>query len=384
MDQAAGYIALFAPDVTGGGAERVLLNLGRAFVQRGFKVDLVLAQARGAYLREIPSGIQVVDLAVPNVLLGLYGLIRYLRRARPGLLFSALDHANLVALWACLLAGAPTRCFVSVHSLLSLSWSRSQNPLARCIPFLASCFYPEAETVIAVSRAVAEDLKSVTGLSADKIKVIYNPVVTPEIPVLAAARPDHPWLRSKDKPVILAAGRLTAAKDFATLIQSFRLLKQKLDCRLIILGEGPERGNIEALITEQGLGDAVSMPGFVANPFAFMRQSSVFVLSSAWEGFGNVLVEAMACGCPVVSTQCPGGPAEILENGKYGPLVRVGDVEELMKAILAVLGNPPAAEVLRERAAMFTLEVIAQQYIQMLTEIGHSQISRKETRYVGN
>ncbi|NLO89188.1 MAG: glycosyltransferase, partial [Clostridia bacterium] len=187
--------------------------------------------------------------------------------------------------------------------------------------------------VVAVSQGVADDLVKTTGLMRELIKVIYNPIVTPELLEKAKESIGHPWFKPGQPPVILSAGRLTAAKDFPTLIHAFARVRAERLARLMILGEGEERPNLESLVRELGLESDVSMPEFVENPYAYMARAAVFVLSSAWEGFGNVLVEAMAVGTPVVSTDCPSGPAEILEGGKWGKLVPVGDVEKLAKAL---------------------------------------------------
>jgi len=207
---------------------------------------------------------------------------------------------------------------------------------------------------------------STAGLPRERIQVIYNPVLTPQIPSMAAMPLDHPWFAPGEPPVILGAGRLRREKDFASLIRAFARLRTQRPVRLVILGEGEERAALEALVQVLGIESVVSLPGFVENPFTYMSKATVFVISSVWEGFGNVLVEAMACGMPVVSTDCPSGPSEILEYGRYGPLVPVGDIEALAEAIGLTLENPIDAETLQRRAGNFSIDNIPDQYLDIL------------------
>ena len=233
------------------------------------------------------------------------------------------------------------------------------------MPWLMKIFYPRADGVVAVSKGVADDLARVIKLPRQRITVIYNPVVTPELLQKAQEPIDRPWFRPGEPPVILGVGRLTRAKDFPTLIRAFALVRKEHPARLIILGDGEERHELEELSRKLGIAGDVDMPGFVDNPFSYMRRSAVFVLSSAWEGFGNVLVEAMACGCPVISTDCPSGPVEILENGKYGKIVAVGDAVELAAAMAATLDAPKSPNV-AQRAQNFGVEQAVERYLKVL------------------
>ena len=333
-------VALFLPSLNGGGAERVMLNLAQGFIERGLQVDLVLANAEGPLLTDVPIGVNVVDLSAKRVLYCLPGLIGYLRRERPDALLAAMEHTNLVALWAKKLSGVTTRVVVSVHNIVSQDIANAQNMRAKVIPLLVRIIYPWAYAVVAVSEGVADDLAQLTGLPRNKLQVIYNPAVTPELLVRAEEPLDHPWFQPGEPPVILGAGRLTAQKDFPTLIRAFALVRRKLPARLMILSEGEERPGLEALVQELGLLQDVSLPGFVDNPYKYMKRAGVFVLSSKYEGFGLVLVEAMACGTPVVSTDCPSGPSEILQGGKFGRLVPIQDEDSLAQAILHTLMDP--------------------------------------------
>ena len=362
-------IALFLPSLRGGGAERVMLNLSKGLINHGCQVDLVLVKAEGDYLSQVPAGVRTVDLKSPRALLSLPGLINYLRHEQPIAMLSAMGHANIIAIWAKRIVGAKTKLVVSEHSTLSKVTKQAPNTRSRIIPLLMRFTYPKADAVIAVSKGVAEGLAQVIGLSRSRIQVIYNPVVDEELLAKSYEPLDHPWFQPNDPPVILSVGRLTHAKDYSTLLRAFALMRAKVYARLVILGEGEDRSHLEKLAQELDIAEDVVMPGFVYNPYNYMAQAKVFALSSQWEGFGMVLVEAMACGTPVVSTNCPSGPSEILENGKYGKLVPVGNPETLAMAILQTLKNPPKKSVLKERTQAFHVDDITQQYLQVLLPV---------------
>jgi glycosyltransferase involved in cell wall biosynthesis len=253
-----------------------------------------------------------------------------------------------------------------VGNTLSLQSSNATQIKRRLSPYLVRWFYPWADAIVAISQGVAEDLSSLTGLPLERIQVIYNPVVTPKLLEKATEKIAHPWFAPGEPPIILGVGRLTKQKDFPTLIRAFALVRQRYPARLMILGKGEERLSLETLVQRLGLEEEVFFCGFVQNPYSYMAQASVFVLSSAWEGFGNVLVEAMAVGTPVVSTDCKSGPAEILAKGKYGELVAVGDEKGLARAIARTLKQPQNSERLKARSSKFSVEAIADQYLQVL------------------
>ncbi len=361
-------LALLLPNLYGGGAERVMLNLASSFAERGLNVDLVLVRAEGPYLSQLPPQVRLVSLGDRRLLLSLTALIGYLRRERPTALLAAMDDVNVAVLWTRWLAGVATRVIVSAHNTLSLESQNTTQIKRRLTPYLVRWFYPWADAIVSVSQGVAEDLAQVTGLPLERIQVIYNPIVTPELLEKATEQVAHPWFGLGESPVILGVGRLTQQKDFPTLIRAFSLVQQSYSARLMILGEGEEQTCLETLVQELGLEEVVALPGFVANPYTYMAQASVCVLSSAWEGFGNILVEAMAVGTPVVSTSCKSGPAEILENGQYGQLVAVGDVESLAEAIISTLEKPIDPEVLKQRAADFSSEKSVAQYLKVLCD----------------
>jgi len=231
---------------------------------------------------------------------------------------------------------------------------------------LADMLFPKADGIVTVSRGLADELTSQMSIPRDRVTPIYNPAFTPDLESLSSATPTHRWLRKKGLSVILAVGRLEKQKDHPTLLRAFARLAGRPGMRLVILGKGPERASLEALVRELGLEGKVDMPGWEPNPFAFMSRARLFVLSSRWEGFGNVLVESLACGCPVVSTDCPTGPREILEDGRWGALVPVGDDAALAKAMEEALEARPDRDALRRRASFFSVERAAEQYEKVL------------------
>jgi len=364
----SGRVALFLPSLAGGGAERVMVNIANCLAERGMEVDMVLVDARGPLLDEVSSRVRMVNLKSSRTLTSLPKLVGYLRRVRPGAMLSALTHANIVAILAGCLSRVSIPIVVSVHNTVSVSTVNTRGLRPRlCLPLMRRLF-PRAAAVVAVSEGVAEDLLRITSLSQEKVRVIYNPVITPQLFTKAAEPVAHPWYRPGEPPVILAAGRLTKQKDFPTLIRAFALVRKKMPTRLMILGEGEDRPKLEALVRELDLEEEVALPGYVDNPYGYMKHAGVFVLSSRWEGFGIVLVEAMALGTPVISTDCPSGPAEILADGKWGRLVPVGDINGMSKAIVEALSEP-ASRVPPEAWSRFTLEATTQRYLELLLQV---------------
>jgi glycosyltransferase involved in cell wall biosynthesis len=360
-----GPIALFAPSLVGGGAERVLVNLAEGLVERGLPVDIVLSEATGTYMAQVPPAARVIDLGSGRVRRSLRPLTRYLRTVRPRAIVSSMDHTNLAALFARGLSGAPTRVVVTVHNTFSAVFRNSPRLSREIWAFMLRRCYPWADSVVTVSRGVADDLARATGLHRDRIEVVYNPVITPDLLKAAQAESGHEWLRPGQPPVVLGVGRLTRQKDFENLVRAFALVCRKRPARLIILGEGEDRALLTALVRELGVAHDVALPGFVPNPLAFMAQSAVFVLSSAWEGLPTVLIEAMAAGTRVVSTDCESGPREILDNGRLGSLVPVGNPEALAKAIDAVLDGPQD-RVPFELLRPYTRDAAVDHYLQLI------------------
>ena len=356
-------VAIYVPSLRGGGTERMMVTLANAFAARGLAVDLVLASAQGPYLLDVSHLVRIVDLHSNRVMTSLPKLVCYMRRERLQAMLSALNYANVIAIMARSLARVRLRLVVSERSTLSLS-----KPLlfrGRLMTWLMRWFYPLADKVLCVSQGVADDLAETIGLSPEKMTVVYNPVVSDELIEKSHAAIDHSWLKPGEPPVILGAGRLTEEKDFASLLRAFAKVRSRRPARLVILGEGELRTTLEKLAQELGIAADVLMPGYVENPFPWMRNAALFVLSSRWEGLPGVLIEAMACGTPVVSTDCPSGPAEILENGRWGRLVPVGNVDALAQAVEAALNDSLQAEV-SVRANDFNVERAAEAYLSLL------------------
>jgi glycosyltransferase involved in cell wall biosynthesis len=359
MENKSCRIALFFHDLGVGGAERVMLHLARGFVDRGFLVDLVLARAEGPLLVEVPSEARIFNLDTSNPLIMFTRFIKYLRAEMPNTLLSPFEVTSVIAILAKKFYGVPTRVFVRISNQLS---KRKRTKWKKVIErWVVSRLYPSADGIVAVSRGVAEDLTSYAGISLERIRVIYNPVISEQLSQMAMEPVVHPFFTDDKLPVILGVGRLTEQKDFSTLIRAFDMVRRQIPSRLIILGDGEERTALEDLVVTLELQDAVDLPGFMLNPFVFMKKASVFVLSSKWEGLPGVLIQALACNCPVVSTDCPSGPSEILNDGQYGHLVPVGDVDLMAKAMKAALRGdtrkPPESWL-----EQYQLDVVTRQY----------------------
>ncbi|NIR27780.1 MAG: glycosyltransferase [Gammaproteobacteria bacterium] len=385
------HLALLMRSLNGGGIERMTLNLARAFTERGYRVDLVVARPRGPLAGQVPEEVRLIRLSpssrlealralgaarasrvawplllgpCPLMLRRLPALVRYLRRARPDALLAAGTQSNLAALWARSAAGIATRIVISERNTMSRVVRGAGRGFRRRYPSLAACSYPQADAVVAVSGGVADDLAATAGLPRAGIRVIHNPVLSAaRIACGVSPRPegDRP-------PLVLSAGRLHRQKDFPTLLRAFARVRTARSARLIILGDGPLRRSLRSLAARLGVADDLTLPGFVDEPMAWMTAASVFVLSSAWEGFGNVLCEALACGCPVVSTDCPSGPGEILDGGAYGTLVPVGDDVAMAGAILATLDARLDRGRLRRRATAFSVDAAAERYLDALLQ----------------
>jgi glycosyltransferase involved in cell wall biosynthesis len=329
-------LALFLPTLDDGGAERVILQLGDSFAARGHAVDLVVGIPGGPLDSEIPPTVRVVELGAPRTLRALPALVRYLRRERPPTLLSTLEHSNLLAVWARRLSGVPTRVVLREASVVlpfaALKGARQRVQRA----FMRRC-YGWADAIIAVSHAVAASLESELGLRAGLVQTVYNPVVTEDLRRKAEAPLDDPWFAPGEPPVILAAGRLVPEKDHATLLRAFAAVRARRPARLVVLGEGAERAALETLARSLGVARDVRFPGFDKNPIRWMRRATVFGLSSRFEGLPGALIQAMACGCRVISTDCPGGSRDVLQDGALGPLVPVGDPAALAAGIEGLL-----------------------------------------------
>ncbi len=395
------HIAMVIPSLAGGGAERTALRIAGGLAARGHDLDLVLFQPHVAYPREAPAAARLLVLCgrrawarrnLPEMPAGVdwraeraplrqglrlaAGLVRdfpadaptllrraalgrarrlarYVERERPDILFANLPQAEHAAFYAARLAGP--RAFPPVVPVI-----RNVEPPDTSHTLRRRLLFPAAAHVAAVSRGVAEAIAAAVGVPEERLSVIYNPAVTPAALARAAEPPDHPWFADGGPPVVLGAGRLASQKDFPTLIEAFRRVAAERPCRLVILGEGPLRGELERLVNRLGLRERVSLPGWAENPYAFMARAALFALSSRHEGFPGALVEALACGCPAVSTDCPAGPAEILEDPAL--LAPVGDAEALAGVMRRALAQPVDGAARRAKAARFSMERAVEGY----------------------
>lgn len=367
LDPRRNKVAIYIPSVEGGGAERVTVTLANAFAQRGVKVDLVLATATGPYLSQVSPAVKIVDLQASRVLASAPRLISYLRRERPQAMLSVLNHANVIAVAAKAVARVPTRLVVSEHNTLSSAVGKV-TPLRRLAEIgIMKLSYSLADGIVGVSNGVADDLASEIGFPRSRITTVYNPIDAELIRFKSMSEVEHPWFASGQPPVVLGIGRLTPQKNFSLLLNALAHLRKtsRRDVRLMILGEGELRPQLEQEVRALGLQESVALPGFVNNPYAYVRASALFALSSSWEGLPTVLIEAMACGARVVSTACPSGPDEILEGGKWGRLVPTGNPEALSNAIGATLEDPNPPKVF-ERAMHFSVDAAVSGYLEIL------------------
>jgi glycosyltransferase involved in cell wall biosynthesis len=394
------------------GAERMSVNIARGLAARGHYVDFLVENMCGPLLdrlREQPDRINIIDLrqamqrqpsgrlvqlrafwaslrhgnvrtvrewlelarALYGVAIGdnppISALVAYVQTARPTAFLSLLNYPNFVSMLVAPLCTAPTRFVPSVRNHLSEATRHANSTASRRVPLLVRHLFSLADDVVAISGGVADDITAITGLPRERLHVIYNPAF--DAALLARTDPQqspHPWLNGSGPPVLLGVGKLKPQKDFPTLLRAFANVRAAMPAKLIILGEGNGHAALAQLASDLGVAGDVDLHGFVENPYPFYRRASVFVLSSAWEGFGNVIVEAMASGCPVVSTDCPSGPAEILDGGRFGRLVPVGDAAAMTAAIVATLKAPPVPAVVQERAKAFSEERAAALYEEVL------------------
>lgn len=345
-------IAYFIPVYRGAAMARWALNITDNLDPQKYAVSFVGLTIEGSFKGQIPSYVRLVnlgDIYAPGIF---FKLIVYFRKERPDIFVSAFPHINTISIIAKIISKVKTKVVLTEHNHFFLLVSNASNIFRRffglyILPQVMRLFYPLADSVICVSNGVAKSILDVVNVK-DKIVVIYNPVVHDKIYQLANESIDHPWFLDPKIPIVLAAGRLVRQKDYPTLLRAFALVTQKIPARLVVLGEGPELKKLQVFCRGLGIMDQVAFLGLQKNPFNYMKMASVFVLSSLHEGFGNVIVEAMACGTPVVATDCKSGPGEIIEDGKSGILIPVQDFGALAEAIIKVLSNDSLRQSLSE------------------------------------
>lgn len=363
------HVALYVPAFDGGGTNLVMFRLARGLADRGHRVDLVLAEASGRRSGDVDDDITVVDLRArrPRLVTKTTALARYLRRERPDALITADDKVG-ASVWARALARAPTAVIIGVHTHIEREIGAGGSTGARVRRALMRRTLPHAARLVAVSDGVADNAANMLDLPRDRVPTVPNPAVPPQLAELARERPDHRWFAPGGPPVVLGAGRIAGQKDFPTLVRAFaRVHAARPDARLVIVGgdhagEPGARAELRGLVDALGLNDVVDLPGYVHQPFGWMAHAAVFALSSRYEGFGLVLAEAMATGVPLVSTDCLSGPREILDDGRLGALVPVGDDAALGEAVIAALDDPGDADMRRAAAERFTFDACTDGY----------------------
>ncbi len=357
-----GVVIAFSGD---GGVERMVTNLCAQFAEH-VHVDLLAIKADGGHVSRIPPSVNLIKLRSRHSWSSVPEIADYLRASRPDALLVAKDRAGRAALRATARAGLATPVYIRLGTNLSAALQRKDafSRWLRVAPMRR--LYPRAAGVIAVSEGVRQDTLKVTGLPPERVHVIRNPVITPTLASQAAEPVPHDWLREKSLPVLIGMGRLTRQKDFPTLILAFAQIQSRHPSRLILLGEGKDLAALQALAAEHGVAERVLFAGFQKNPYAWLARADLFVLSSAWEGSPNALTEALALGIPSVSTDCPSGPQELLDGGRYGPLVAVGDANGLAVAMAQALEQPLSADELQQAVAEYRAEISARRYLQLM------------------
>ena len=374
-------IAFLCSNLKFGGIQRVAVKLANGLSRKGLNMEFAVLRGGGEFLSRLSPEVRLRNLDCTSQPLGLLSpfspLAAYLRKERPDVVLSFGNSTNNLAGWAKLLLRSPFRLIVSERSTFGARMA-DDPAFHRWRRTVRSRFlYRQADLCVCVSRGVADDLVETGVVPRDKVRVIYNPVVDADLGELASCPASHPWFHDSARPVILSVGRLMQLKGLDELIKAFAIVREKHDrtVRLMILGEGYYRSRLEELVRSLGLSEDVCFAGFQENPYAYMSKASAVVLSSHYEGFPNVLAEALACGTNVVSTDCRSGPREILEDGKWGRLVPVGDYESLAEALREALRDPIPSDKLKEAAARFSSDRAIDAYCELLLEEAHPLVA---------
>jgi glycosyltransferase involved in cell wall biosynthesis len=350
-----------------GGAQRAMLRYANALAERGHPVDLLLVRGGDRFRSEIHPSIRIVELRRKRLITAVWAISSYLRQARPLTLFSTEPACNTIALLAAKLSRTGVRTVIREGLFPSVAMRESRHRATRHSYRLSRFVYPIADEIVTIATPMADDLATVARLPKSRIKTIaINPVVTPALLEASLQACPHRWFGSRSVPVILGVGRLEPQKDFATLISAFAAVRAHRQCRLVIIGDGGERAALDRQISTLGIGDDVEMLGFLATPYSYMGHCDLFVLSSRYEGLPNVLIEAIACGAPIVSTDCPSGPTDVIPDASYGELVPVGDVQAMAAGIERALSREWDRNRQRERGKLFTIENSINAYIPVL------------------
>jgi glycosyltransferase involved in cell wall biosynthesis len=358
-------ITILLPNLRGGGAERVMIDLAREFARLGHTVEFVLMQATGEFLQEARNHFPVVDLGVARARSMLFPLAGYLRQRRPDAVLAAMWPLTVIAPLALRLSAHQCKLLVSEHCNLSAQYRDWGVVHRRVMKASMAVGYRLADHRVAVSGGVADDISRLSGIRRGAFDVIHNPVPARPAPGDGALAAAEALWSAPPSARIVTVGTMKAQKNHPLLLRAFARLNRP-DARLMFVGDGDGRAALLSLAQELGLADRVILAGFHPDPSPFYATADLFVLSSDYEGFGNVIVEALSFGLPVVSTDCPSGPAEILGGGRWGRLVPVGDAAALARAMDETLAAPVDRDALRRRAADFAPEIAARKYLELL------------------
>lgn len=369
MHGQADRITLFVPSLRGGGAERIMSILATELARREKQVDLVTASGLGPNRRLVCQDVRIIDLGATHTSLSTLRLVRYLREERPRVLLSAVDNANLVAQAAIRLSGGRTRHICSVHIAMKTAARLAPRWRDRLLLRASAKAYKNCDAVVAVSEGAAAEYRALSNRTHTPVAVIYNPVITSELFTRVQEQASVATARLQGAPFVVGMGRLTPQKDFDMFIRAVALVREaRPDVRALIIGEGEERFRLNSAISELGQQGYIELCGYIENPYAIVDQAAVFALSSKWEALPTVLIEALALGPRLVATDCPSGPREILEGGKYGELTPVGDAAQFASAILTAIESG------RERRPdeswrRFRADVAADKYLRLMESL---------------
>jgi len=364
-------VAIYLHDLSGGGVERQSLIIAEEFRRHGVDVTLVVHGLRGQLLNQVPAGLRIVDLASSRTLQDVPRLARFLRTEQPDILLANVDLNNIAALVAKAVGFTRTKIVICQHNSISAEFVGDQNWLYRYVGLAYRLLGPLIDRAVAVSGGVAKELILLGGVPKDRVLTINNPVVGPDFQARCDEVIEHPWFGQPDCPVFVTAGRLVPEKDHETMLRALAIHRQRFNGRLILLGTGPLQTELGSLMDRLGLTKAVDFHGFHSNALPFFRQADAFLLSSRCEGFGNVIVEALGCGTPVISTRCEHGPAEILDHGRFGVLVEPSDPNAMATAMneIAALRERFPAGLLRQRANEYSYAACASRYMAMFAAL---------------
>lgn len=365
-------IALYLATSGHSGVDRAMQHLIPELASRGYPIDLLHVRKHGPYLDPVPDNVNIIDLGTKHVYTSLPAVIRYLKKYQPVVMLSDKDRVNRTAMIAHALSNSKTRMILSSGTTISIDL-KNRDFLERWLQRNSMRYiYPHADNIIVTSKGVADDMAAYTGLNRQHIEVVPSPVVPSTLFDTPPSKPDHPWFHDKGPALILGVGELCARKDFATLLKAIAKVKQQRPCRLLLLGKGKLKKELEQLARQLDIADSVGFAGFVDNPYAYMAHADLFAFTSKWEGLGFVIIEALAVGTPVVATDCPSGPREILQDGKYGELVPVGDSEQLATSIINTLDKPLPKQTLQQAAAQYEIGYSTTAYLKAMGLIARS------------